>query len=260
MHDSTPHVPPLVMFNLDGTLAQSKEPISGTMARLLTRLLDRTKVAVISGTGLPQFLNQVVARLPSEARLDQLYLLPSSGSSLYEYTDGWHLVYEERLTQAEAAKIEEAIEQVAKETGLVDLRSPSYGPRIEYRSGQVTFGALGQNPPYEEKKAWDPDKTKRRALCDALIAKLPDFSIGMGGLTSIDITRQGVDKGYGIRKLCSYLGVAESDALYVGNEFERGGNDESVGETGVKTRVVDTADETKELIASMLSELLHRPD
>ena len=58
----------LVIFDLDGTLAESKQPITSEMAHLLARLLEHKKVAVISGGALPQFLSQIVAQLPRDAQ------------------------------------------------------------------------------------------------------------------------------------------------------------------------------------------------
>ena len=74
------NIPKLVMFDLDGTLAESKQPITAPMAERLTELLAKTRVAVISGGALPQFLSQVVEQLPSEANRSNLYL-PDFGCS-----------------------------------------------------------------------------------------------------------------------------------------------------------------------------------
>ena len=53
----------LVVFDLDGTLAESKSCIDVEMARLLNSLLDIVKVAVISGAAWRQFEQQVLAHL-----------------------------------------------------------------------------------------------------------------------------------------------------------------------------------------------------
>jgi hydroxymethylpyrimidine pyrophosphatase-like HAD family hydrolase len=45
----------LIVFDLDGTLAESKSAIDAEMATLLTALLAVVKVAIISGGALPQF-------------------------------------------------------------------------------------------------------------------------------------------------------------------------------------------------------------
>ena len=59
----------MIAFDLDGTLAESKRPLSEDMAATLARLLAVTDVAVISGGDWPQFEKQVASRLPAGAAL-----------------------------------------------------------------------------------------------------------------------------------------------------------------------------------------------
>jgi HAD superfamily hydrolase (TIGR01484 family) len=243
----------LIIFDLDGTLAESKQPLTVEMAAYLTRLLANTRVAVVSGGALPQFIKQVVAQLPKSANLANLYLLPTSGAALYEYgNDDWNKIYEERLTEKEAATIEAEIRAAAEETGAVDFSRQAWGERIEHRGGQVTVSALGQQAPIALKKAWDPDHSKRHQLREAIAKRLPKYSVGIGGSTSIDVTKKDVDKAYGVRKLCERLGIAESEATYVGDELEAGGNDEAVYKTEVETKAVANPAETARFIESEL--------
>ncbi len=244
----------LIIFDLDGTLAESKQPITLEMALLLMKLLSITKVAIVSGGAIHQFLKQVVERLPSEANFPNLYLLPTSGAALYEFHNGgWNKIYEERLSEKEATTIESAMREASEETGLINFAEPAWGERIEYRGGQVTMSALGQEAPIAEKKAWDPDHAKRHALRDSIAELLPKYSVSIGGITSIDVTKKGIDKAYGIRKLCERLGVDESDALYVGDELESGGNDEAVYKTEVQTKSVTSPSDTERLIGKLLN-------
>lgn len=246
-------MPKAIIFDLDGTLAESKQPITPAMAALMARLLEKTRVAVVSGGALSQFLKQAVAMLPPDAKLSHLYILPTSGAALYEFqNDNWKKIYEERLSEHDKDVIEEAMRAAAKETGIINFAKPSYGERIEYRGGQVTLSALGQQAPLAEKKEWDPTRAKRSALQKALSARLPKFSVGIGGATSVDVTKRGIDKAYGVRKLCERLGIKESDALYVGDELGAGGNDEAVYKTDVPTKSVKDPGETILLIKSLL--------
>jgi phosphomannomutase len=247
-------MPPLIMFDLDMTLAVSKAPLTPQMADLVTRLLQKTKVAVISGGALPQFLKQVVGQLAPDVNLKDLYLLPTSGAALYEWHSGtWQKVYEKILTLEEAERIKKALIEGIGETGIIDLNSPSYGERIEYRGTQVSMSALGQLAPVEAKLKWDPDKSKRRALQEILQKRLPEFKVAMGGATTIDITQKGIDKGYGIKKLAEHLGLPVSEMLYVGDQLVPGGNDEPALHTGIKTRAVADPSETAFFISSLLS-------
>ena len=244
----------LIIFDLDGTLAESKQPLSHEMATSLARLLTLTKVAVISGGALPQFLTQIVAQLPPETNLAHLYLLPTSGAAFYAYQNGdLKKVYEERLSEKEAHTIETAVHTAVEETGLIDFKNPAYGERIEYRGSQVTLSALGQHAPLAKKKAWDPTHIKRATLRTAIAARLPEFSVGIGGTTSIDITKRDIDKAYGIRKLCERLGIKESEALYIGDELKEGGNDAVVYKTEVMTKSVKNPFETERVIQSLFT-------
>lgn len=244
---------PLIIFDLDNTLAESKQPLSHEMATYLTRLLSHTRIAIISGGALTQFTEQVVKRLPRDAHLQNLYLLPTSGAALYEHVNGeWKKVYEERLSEKDAATIRTAMEETAKETRLIDFSSFSYGDRIEYRGSQVTLSALGQLAPVALKKEWDPSHTKRRALQAALAKKLPDYLVVYGGSTSVDVTKRGIDKAYGIHQLCERLHIKESDVLYIGDELQAGGNDEAVFKTGVSTCAVANPTETVRTIQRLL--------
>lgn len=263
-------IAPLIIFDLDGTLAESKQAITSDMAERLARLLDATRVAVVSGGGLPQFLLQIVAQLPIDANFKNLYLLPTSGAALYEYhlstslesardkllkasASAWDQVYEKRLTDEEARAVGSAMRAAAEETGIIDFSTPTHGERIEYRGGQVTMSALGQRAPIHEKRLWDPTRAKRALLQAAIAERLPDFSVGVGGSTSIDVSKRGIDKAYGVRKLCERLEVKESDALYVGDELGEGGNDAAVHQTTVQTHSVTNPTDTAHLIESFLA-------
>ena len=61
----------LVAFDLDGTLAESKQPLQEPMGEALANLLEVAHVAVISGGDWPQFLkmpNGTQAPIPQSFR------------------------------------------------------------------------------------------------------------------------------------------------------------------------------------------------
>jgi phosphomannomutase len=80
----------LIVFDLDGTLAESKAAIDKEMAKLFAGLLDVAKVAIISGGDWPQFQKQVIAHLPEGSKLARLSILPTCGTKFYQYKpSGW---------------------------------------------------------------------------------------------------------------------------------------------------------------------------
>ena len=78
----------LIVFDLDGTLAESKSSLDAEMSALLHDLLGIVKVAVISGGDWPQFEKQVLSHLPHDERLKNLSLLPTCGTKFYQYDRG----------------------------------------------------------------------------------------------------------------------------------------------------------------------------
>jgi HAD superfamily hydrolase (TIGR01484 family) len=245
----------LIAFDLDGTLAESKRPLSEDMAAILARLLAITDVAVISGGDWPQFEKQIASRLPAGVALDRLWLMPTTGTKLYRFINGaWRAVYAELFDDAEKAKIRTAFDQALTDAGLADERI--WGERIEDRGSQITFSP-GQAAPLKEKEAWDPDRKKRTALQATLRAKLPELSINLGGTTSIDVTRAGIDKGYGLKRLSAESGVPLDGMLFIGDAIFPGGNDYPAAEIGLDTvRVRDVA-ETTAVVTAIIA-CLHR--
>ncbi|KND47503.1 MAG: phosphomannomutase [Parcubacteria bacterium C7867-004] len=245
--------PRAVLFDLDETLAESKQPITDSMANLLVRLLDATNVAVTSGQKYELVHAHTAGRLPSHANLERLHLLPNCGAGLFLYTDGsWSAGYKNDFSEEEFDSIKAIIEAAMDETGIIDRHSPSYGDRIEHRGPSVALSALGQTAPLEEKLAWDPSHEKRSLLREAIAAKLEGFDVRTGGSTSFDVTRPGIDKAYGVRKLSEHLSIPISDMLYIGDALFPGGNDEVVKTTGIETRATSGPFETARIIEELL--------
>jgi hypothetical protein len=240
----------LVAFDLDGTLAESKQPLGGAMGEALADLLAVADVAVISGGDWPQFERQVASRLPERADLFRLWLMPTTGTKLYTHRDGaWQAHYAELFGDDEKREILEAFDASLEATGFVP--EDVWGERIEDRGSQITFSALGQQAPIDAKEKWDPDFAKRKIIQADLRSRLPGMSINMGGATSIDITREGVDKGYGLKKLAEASGFPLDAMIFVGDAIFPGGNDYPAKEIGLDTVRVRDPEETLAVIAAI---------
>ena len=250
----------LVAFDLDDTLAPSKTPIDARMAGLLERLLEVVEVCVISGGQWGQFQSQLVANLhpADEALLGRLHLMPTCGTQYYRYVGDtphesfWFQQYAENLTTDEKRAALHAVEVEAKRLGLWE--SETWGDILEDRGSQITFSALGQRAPVEAKKAWDPTGTKKNTLREAVQALLPTLEVRSGGSTSIDITRMGIDKAYGMTKLAEMTDIPIDDMLFVGDRLDVDGNDYPVKALGVPTHAVTGPEETATFIEQFLAE------
>ena len=128
-----------------------------------------------------------------------------------------------------------------------------WGEVIEDRGSQITFSALGQQAPLEEKNEWDPDYAKRKKIKAILDTYIPEFSVRLGGSTSIDITKPGIDKAYGIGKLRDLLHISLKEMIYVGDALFPGGNDYPAEEAGVDSIQVKGPEETKRVIETIIA-------
>jgi phosphomannomutase len=240
----------LVVFDLDGTLAESKSALDGEMAKLFAALLGVVKVAIISGGDMPQFQKQVLAYLPKSDVLDHLSILPTCGTKFFEYDGDWKKLYSEDFTPDQKTKIVASLEKAVNDSGLQPPQT--WGERIEDRGSQITYSALGQEAPLEAKKTWDPDFAKRKKIKALLDPMLPDFSVRLGGATSIDVTLPGIDKAYGIRKLRDILKIPIAEMLFIGDALFPGGNDYPAKEAGCDSIAVRDPNETKRVIEAIV--------
>jgi phosphomannomutase len=241
----------LIVFDLDGTLAPSKSSVDDEMAALLHDLLGVVQVAVISGGDWPQFEKQIISHLPPDADLSRLSLLPTCGTKFYQYKGTWKKLYSEDFTADEKKKILSSFHKALDGTGYkVDK---VWGEIIEDRGSQITFSALGQQAPLEAKTKWDPDFEKRKKITALLNTLIPEFSVRMGGSTSIDVTKPGIDKAYGIRKLRDVLEVTLDEMIFIGDALFPGGNDYPAKEAGVVSLRVRDPQDTKLMVTAIIA-------
>jgi phosphomannomutase len=241
----------LIIFDLDGTLAESKSSLDTEMAGLLHDLLGIVKVAVISGGDWPQFEKQLLSNLAHDERLVNLSLLPTCGTKFFQYTGDWKKLYSEDLTAEEKEKIISSLKTAVDAAGFKVEKI--WGEVIEDRGSQITFSALGQQAPLQEKDKWDPDFSKRKKIKASLDKFIPEFSVRLGGTTSIDVTKPGIDKAYGIRKLRDLLGISLKEMIFIGDALFVGGNDYPAKEAGVVSIPVRGPSETKPVTEAIIA-------
>lgn len=245
----------LVIFDLDGTLAESKSIIDDEMSALLNQLLETHFVAIISGGSYAQFTKQFLLGLQVKNKtLEKLHLFPTCGAQYYCNQNGlWINQYTNSLSIEEKRKIYSALEQALATT---DYKQPEkiYGEIIEDRDSQITFSAVGQLAPVREKNEWNKKYNNVRfEIIEKLQKLLPEFDSRIGGTTSIDITHKNINKHYGMRKIEEILKIPIEEMLFVGDALFPGGNDEPVKRTGVDTLNVKNSEETKRYLSLWLN-------
>jgi phosphomannomutase len=252
--------PEIIIFDLDGTLSESKMPIDAETANLICQLLKKKKVAVISGASFEQFKSQFLSILPCIPA--NLSILPANGSAFFEYqipkgksVGEWVMIYEKKLSDTDKILIGTAMDQVLKKYADIIPRK-IYGERISDIGLAITFSALGQDAPLSEKQKWDPDHAKRALIVGDLQPLLPDIEMTIGGTTSINITVKGANKESAIGALAEHFSIPKTalmaDILYVGDSIFPEGNDFGAVAAGVATQKVSGPADTKKIIRDIL--------
>lgn len=251
----------VIAFDLDGTLAPSKSPLPDRMAVALNKLLGNYQVCVISGGKFEQFEKQLLANLKAKpAKLSKLHLMPTCGTRYYKFDSAkntWQKIYAEDFNSDEKKKITDALNKVIDELGYREKKV--WGEQIEDRGSQITFSALGQDIVDElgeegvrQKENWDTDNSKKNEIRDTVAPLLSEFEVRVGGVTSIDITKPGIDKAYGMRKLMDELKISKEEILFIGDRLAEGGNDYPVKAFGIDSLEISVWEETALVVEAIV--------
>lgn len=251
----------IAAFDLDGTLAESKQHLESDVAELLYLLAKEKIVVIITGGSFEQFKKQFLPYFkPKEDEEELIYknliLLSTSGSQRYQYDEeikDWIMTDIEEFPSDIKNEVMKALNEIIS-SGIYGIAPVIEGDEvIEDRLTQISISALGQHAPIELKKTWDPDQVKRQEMKKILEAKLPDVSIIIGGTTTLDILTKGFDKAKGLIRLLDKLGMTIDDMVFVGDAIFPGGNDYSAYEAGIESIKVSGPEESKEIIKNWLN-------
>ena len=251
----------LIVFDLDGTLAPTKSTIDKEMNRLIERLLIQKRVAVIGGGKLELFKHQLLNKLkvPQEL-LKKLFLFPVTATSFFRYNNGWENVYTHNLTAEEVDQIMSAFTKVFEK---IDYKpKKAYGKVIENRGSQITWSALGQDvvkvlgeKGVTLKNKWKKENTPLKLkIAKSLQEYLPNLEVHAAGYTSIDITKKGIDKAYGLKQMEKFLKTKIKNMVFVGDAIFPGGNDYAITKTPIDYFTVKDPEDTKRVIRQILKQ------
>src|ERR1700722_8491202 len=215
----------LIVFDLDGTLTETKSNLEPYMAKTLRMLLKEKKVAVIGGGSYGQFRKQFISNLDCPPNLlNNLFLFPTTATSFYRYSTGWKNVYAHFLTQTQKQKIRRAVKEVFKDADYIPPEK-IYGKTLEDRKSQMSYSFLGQDvvaklgaKGVRLKEEWiKKNKPLKLKIASMLQKKLPGLEVHAAGFTTIDITKRGIDKAYGVRQIEKQLHIPIRAMIFIGD-------------------------------------------
>lgn len=216
----------VIIADVDDTICKSCQEISLEMAHQINYLIQQGfKFAFISGTGVMELQRMISAKLTEEHHL--LGTTGANYSLVHDCLSDKRVTefYNHTLSQEEKKEIITAFEKLIATYQIQPLTNRE--DQLQDRQTQITLSALGRNAPSEAKRLYDPQGEKRREWVNFLKNYLDEnkYSLKIGGTTSLDVTRKGLDKEWGIREFARYNNINFQDILFFGDKIYPGGND-----------------------------------
>ncbi len=213
----------LVALDMDGTLTQHRTPLGAPNAEALHRL-GRHYPLVVVGAGSCQRIHRQLNQHPID-------IIGSYGMEVARWDQPTA-----RLVTTETTRIPPLDESARAEVLAVtaDLRARHgytrfAGDGVEFHaSGMLTFALLGTDARIEDKLAFDPDRSRRRAFYQEVCEAFSGYTVFVGGSSSFDIVPRPFDKLYALRHYCGPRGIPLGEVTFIGDDFGPGGNDEQV--------------------------------
>lgn len=233
----------LIAFDLDGTLTQHKTPLDEKNKSVLDRLSRKYRLLMVGAGQCRRIFNQM-----GEYPID---IIGNYGLQYARYDlESKNLVTERDLVlPCDRESVASRITVLREKYGFTEFS----GESVEFHpSGCVTFPILGTKAKQEDKLAFDPDRAKRRKIYKEVCDTFPEYVVFVGGSSSFDMAPKPYNKFYALELYCREHGIDLSEAVFVGDDYGMGGNDESVFLSSVDFVCVDNYEMLEECVSHLL--------
>ena len=196
------------LFDIDGTLNNSQDPITDEMQRYLQRLSRHFQVYFVTGNGYVKtvdILNGPMAHFSGVFINNADEMRTMRGKLMWHDTESTPL----------PVRIEETLRCLLGVKGV-----EHHGNRIEWRNPRMlNFSHIGRFASDDMRKAHDA--SWRHETIDFLKIGYPDVEVVAGGSISLDIYSRGADKS----RACKYINGIGKNFIFIGDKTDEGGND-----------------------------------
>lgn len=233
----------LIAFDLDGTLTQHKTKLSPEHREVLEKLSRKYRLVMV-GAGQCRRIFEQMEQFPID-------IIGNYGMQYAKYnseTGDIDMVFDV-VADCNREETEKKITFLRQKHGFTEFR----GDNVEYHSsGCITFPILGTKAIQEDKLKFDPDRKKRRAFYDEVCELFADYNVFVGGSSSFDMAPMPYNKYSALSKYCQEHGIAHSEAVFVGDDYGLGGNDESVYKSDFNFIKIDDYRDFPKCVADLL--------
>jgi len=221
----------LWITDMEGTAIETRSSVTQEMTKELFRVLEHEPLGILTGTDFPSGNNMMFSRLVERAQAkdmeQKLLWLPVSttnGSELYQYDLKEHkfvlrfyIDLENVLGKDYAAAIDIIKSCIEKEGGVRNMLTDVAGWQdfkgnpIDEKGPQITLLCLGFDSTRDERMhfQWEGSNELRIPHMDFLNEQFDKKGIpleaGINGMSAIDITLRGINKGFGVMLIRAFL-------------------------------------------------------
>ena len=209
----------LLAFDLDGTLTQHKSQLSNEHREILLALKEKYTLIMVGAGDYARIFKQM-----GDFPID---IIGNYGMQYAKYDSKTKTINisKNEVANCDKKACEEKITYLRNKFGFTTYA----GESVEFHaSGCVTFPILGTKAKLEDKLAFDPDRSKRRAIYNEVASLFADYNVFVGGSSSFDMSPKPFNKYYALDLYCQENGIKHNEVCFFGDDYGIGGNDESV--------------------------------
>tara|TARA_R100001443_G_scaffold92723_1_gene99370 strand:+ start:8749 stop:9513 length:765 start_codon:yes stop_codon:yes gene_type:complete len=225
-------IPKALLFDMDGTLTEPRQPITDDVLSALKSTAAGTKRHLVTGSELEKIEEQI----PKDDLLflfDRVYAC--NGTRVYncnlDMDDETSPVEPELIHKVtlldhySSADINHIINVLLKIASKTHTKIKT-GTFIEWRESQINFSVLGRNCSRDQREdyvQWDLKSGERKKIVQQLRKEFQGWGLSfrLGGQISIDITREGWDKSYAFSNMIE----SPDQCVFFGDKICKDGND-----------------------------------
>ena len=209
----------VVAMDLDGTLTQHKQPLTPENRAALTALSRKYHLLMVGAGQVMRIFHQL-EHFPID-------IIGNYGLQYGKYNakTGEMDIQRDLVFPCDRESVNRRVTMLREKYGMTEFR----GENAEFHpSGCVTFPCLGTKALPADKLAFDPDRSKRRAIYKDVCEVFSDYTVFVGGSSSFDMAPAPYNKYYALDLYCKENGLEHGNVVYIGDDYGPGGNDESV--------------------------------
>lgn len=209
----------VIAMDLDGTLTQHKQSLTPENRSTLEALAKKYHLLMVGAGQVMRIFNQL-GRFPID-------IIGNYGLQygIYNAATGQMEIQRDLTLPCDHEFVDRRVTMIRRKYGMTEIQ----GENVEFHpSGCVTFPCLGTKAKQEDKLAYDPDRSKRRAIYDEVRELFSEYTVFVGGSSSFDMAPAPYNKYYALDEFCKENGLTHENVVFIGDDYGPGGNDESV--------------------------------